>query len=136
LSAYVIDASALVEYLFRTSRGIAIAAAVENGEIHAPALIDVEFSSAVVRLLRRRAIDVERAADAIADLSEIPLTRHGHLALLPRVLSLRDNFSVYDATYVALCEAIDAALITADAKLARAVAAHTRIRVTSSATRA
>ena len=34
----------------------------------------------------------------------MPLTRHGHQALLSRVLGLRSNFSAYDACYVALAE--------------------------------
>jgi predicted nucleic acid-binding protein len=38
----------------------------------------------------------------------LPLTRHGHQALLPRVLELRANFSAYDACYVALAERLRA----------------------------
>lgn len=37
------------------------------------------------------------------------------------MLSLRDNFSAYDAAYVALAERLDATLVTADQPLARAV---------------
>ena len=34
---------------------------------------------------------------------------------------LRDNLSAYDASYVALAEALDAVLLTADRRLAKAV---------------
>lgn len=34
--------------------------------------------------------------------------------------ALRDNVSAYDATYVALAEALDCPLLTADARLANA----------------
>ncbi len=65
----------------------------------------------------------ERAGAAIEDYLDMPLTRHGHQALLARVLALRENFSAYDATYVALAEGIGARFLTADESLARAVRA-------------
>jgi predicted nucleic acid-binding protein len=37
--------------------------------------------------------------------------------------SLRENVSAYDGVYVALAEVLDARLVTADRRLARAVAA-------------
>jgi predicted nucleic acid-binding protein len=45
------------------------------------------------------------------------------------MLQLRHNFSAYDATYVALAEQLDAELLTADQRLARAVRAHTSVLV-------
>ena len=40
--------------------------------------------------------------------------------LLGRIWELRGNVSAYDATYVAVAEALGATLVTADARLARA----------------
>ena len=40
--------------------------------------------------------------------------------LLSRIWELRDNVSAYDATYVAVAEALEAPLVTADGRLARA----------------
>lgn len=40
------------------------------------------------------------------------------VGLLARVWALRDNLSAYDATYVALAEAIGCELLTADSRLA------------------
>jgi predicted nucleic acid-binding protein len=62
-----------------------------------------------------------RAADAIEDYLDLPLFRHGHQALLGRVLQLRSNFSAYDAAYVALAEQLGGELLTVDDRLARAV---------------
>lgn len=42
------------------------------------------------------------------------------IGLLPRVWELRDNLTAYDATYVAVAEALDADLVTADQRLTRA----------------
>lgn len=49
--------------------------------------------------------------------------------LLGRVLELGANLSAYDAVYVALAEALDAALVAADERLASAVSAHTGVRL-------
>jgi predicted nucleic acid-binding protein len=124
----VVDASALVEYVLSTPRAAQWASLIQRRDVdlHMPALADVEFASAMVRLIVRRVITADRAVEALTDLAELPLNRHGHLALLPRVLSLRTNFSVYDACYVSLA---DAELITGDQKLATAVRRHTAVRV-------
>jgi predicted nucleic acid-binding protein len=50
----------------------------------------------------------------------IRIRRLPHGPLLPRIWTLRDNLTPYDAAYVALAEAIGATLLTADRKLARA----------------
>jgi predicted nucleic acid-binding protein len=68
----------------------------------------------------------------VADLLDLPIERYGHYALIPRIWELRENFSTYDAAYIALAEAIvepGAPLLTADARLARAAGAHTAVRV-------
>ena len=48
------------------------------------------------------------------------MERFGARGLLPRIWELRDSVSSYDATYVALAEALECALLTADGRLARA----------------
>lgn len=119
----VADASALVEYLFGTPRAGAIAAIVEadDVELHAPALCDIEMAAAVRRSLLSNRLAENRAAEALFDYLDLPLTKHGHSALIARVIQLRQNFSAYDATYVALAERLNAELLTADDALGRAV---------------
>ena len=68
-----------------------------------------------------RRLSARRAADALEDYLDLPVFRHGHQALLGRVLQLRSNFSAYDAAYVALAEQLNGDLLTADDALARAV---------------
>lgn len=46
-----------------------------------------------------------------------------------RMLELRDNFSPYDATYVALAEQLRGELLTSDGRLARSVRTFTRLSV-------
>jgi predicted nucleic acid-binding protein len=65
-----------------------------------------------------------RAGEAIADLLDLPIERYPHNILVPRVWELRENLSAYDASYVALAEAVTdepVPLLTADARLAKAV---------------
>jgi predicted nucleic acid-binding protein len=74
--------------------------------------------------LRRRELTAERAAEALANYLALPMTRHRHAPLLARVLELRENFTVNEASYVALAERLTAPLVTLDRRLAAAVARH------------
>jgi predicted nucleic acid-binding protein len=94
-----------------------------------PALCDIEVTAGLRRALIRKALSDQRAADAVEDYLDLPLSRHGHQGLLPRILELRANFSASDATYVALAERLGAELLTADDRLGRAVRAQTEIAV-------
>lgn len=98
-------------------------------DLHVPALCDVEVTAGLRRALLRRALSPQRAALAVEDYLDLPLTRHGHQSLLRRILDLRMNFSVYDATYVALAEQLGATLLTADQGLTRAARSHTRLAI-------
>lgn len=98
-------------------------------DLHVPALCDVEIASGLRSLSLRRALPDERAVEAVEDYLDLPLTKHGHASLLPRIFALRANFSAYDATYVALAESINAPLLTSDDRLARAVESHTGVEL-------
>jgi predicted nucleic acid-binding protein len=74
-------------------------------------------------------LDERRAQLALEDLRVLRLERVPHGLLLSRCWELRDNLTVYDAAYVALAEALDATLLTADARLARESAAHCEIEL-------
>ena len=128
----VVDAGAVVDLLLRRPLGDAVRRALEDedDDLHAPALLDLEVLSAARRLLAAGNLDVERAEQAVEDLVALPVLRHGHLPLLQRVWGLRENMTPYDAAYVALAEGLgsDAALLTLDRRLARAVSSHTDVR--------
>ena len=53
-------------------------------------------------------------------IERLGLRRYPSRALWPRAWELRTNLTAYDALYVALAEQLDAPLLTADARLARA----------------
>lgn len=127
----VVDASALVEYLLGSEQGQQIAPLITEPKrvLHVPALCDVEVAAALRRALRSNALSSSRAGEAVEDYIDLPLVKYGHETLIPRVLSLRENFTAYDATYVALAERVGAPLLTGDLRLASATSAHTDLTV-------
>lgn len=83
----------------------------------APHLMDVEVTQALRRLTAGGAVTIEEAWSMIRLLTELPIERHPHRALLPRVFDLRENVTAYDGLYLALAEMVDRPLLTADAAL-------------------
>jgi predicted nucleic acid-binding protein len=118
----VVDASALLEVLLQTARARRIEARLfAAGEsLHAPHLIDVEVAQVLRRYAAMGAMDAARAEQALRDLDDLPLSRYAHGMFLPRIWSLRDNLTAYDAAYVALAESLPGPLLTCDRRLARA----------------
>jgi predicted nucleic acid-binding protein len=119
----VIDASVLVPAL--TGRGEHYRRAIEamsGTELAAPELVDLEVVSALRRMVRSAVMSDPQALAVLNELAVIPLARASHLPFATRVWELRNNLSAYDASYVALAEALDASLLTADARLASAPA--------------
>jgi predicted nucleic acid-binding protein len=129
----VIDASALTELLLgrRAADKIAGHLAAHDYQMHAPHLLDIEVASALRRVVTLKVASADRASGALEDLLDLPIERHRHDVLLPRVWQLRKNFSAHDAAYVALAEALSdegVPLLTADARLARAAHKHADVR--------
>lgn len=101
-------------------------------DLHAPHLLDLEVAHALSRLARRSIITQDRARDAVLDLIELNITRYPHDVLLERVWDLRHNVSAYDAAYITLAEALDAPLITCDARLTRSSGHGARVELLGS----
>jgi len=127
----VVDASAALDYLLAAGAFERIAArfATPAESLHAPHLLDVEVAHAVRRLAMTRIISAARANEALEDMASLRLRRYPHTWLLPRMWQLRSNMSAFDAAYVALAEALDASLVTADGSLARAPGHDARIEL-------
>ena len=118
----VADASAVIEFLLGSRRGRAAERAFSEAEggLQAPALLDVEVAQAVRRLASAGVVTDARGRATLELLQAMPLRRHVMAPLLPRIWVLRDNLSAYDASYVALAEALDCPLVTFDKRIASA----------------
>ena len=99
------------------------------GDLSAPDLVDVE----TVAVLRKRwlagTITQRRFSTAIEDLGLINIDRYPTLPLMRRAFELRANLTSYDATYVALAEALGCELVTGDGRLGNAPGPKCAIRV-------
>jgi|GraSoiStandDraft_1057264.scaffolds.fasta_scaffold00412_4 predicted nucleic acid-binding protein len=92
----------------------------DDESLHAPHLIDPEVLQAVRRSVLAGFVTPDLADTAVREYLDIRLTRHPQDFLLERAWQLRQNFTVYDAMYVALAEVLEAPLVTLDAGLAKA----------------
>lgn len=122
----VVDASALAEYLIASPVGIRVRQFLEQSgaDLHIPHLAVVETTSVLRSWVRRGDLSESRAAGALQDLVAFPARRWPVEPMLEQVWELRDNVTAYNATYLALAEALDAELLTGDARLARAIQAR------------
>ena len=127
----VIDASAFLEVLLNRAASGRIAEILfeRSRSLHAPHLIDLEISQVIRRQTRLGLMRPDRALIAVNDLANFPIARYPYNHLFERIWELRENFTAYDAAYVALSEALDAPLNTRDAKIAMASGHRARIEL-------
>ena len=118
----VVDASALLEVLLQTPASEKVSERLwgQNESLHAPHLLDLEVTQVLRRYTLSGEMDANRGGQALEDFADLNLNRYPHDVFLPRIWSLRQNLTAYDAAYIALAEALEAPLITRDAALARA----------------
>jgi predicted nucleic acid-binding protein len=119
----VVDASVLADFLLgRSEATTAVVDALRGDDgqpLHAPEIVEPETLNALRRLVSSRRLSEDRGAEAVADLGAVRLVRHPHTPLRERVWELRHELTAYDASYLALAEALeDPLLLTGDAGLA------------------
>jgi predicted nucleic acid-binding protein len=100
----------------------------------APELVDLEVVAVWRRHVAAKLMPVRRAASALTDLADLPLRRSPHRPFLHRIWELRHVVTPCDAAYVALAEALDAVLVTGDARLSDASGIHCDIETIEPAT--
>lgn len=111
----------------------AVAALLNDGQarerlagerVWAPEVIDVEVVNGLRSCLTQGRIDGAAAQVAFTAWQGLGIRRVSVRGLLPRVWELREVLDTAGASYVALAEALDCAVVTADAKLSAITAAR------------
>lgn len=126
----VCDASAIVTVLLDSGvAGTWLADRLADVELYAPALLPFECSNVVRRHELGGVISADQAAQAHADLVDLPVVLFPYEVVARRVWELRRNLTSYDAAYVAVAELLDAPLITLDRRLAGAPAIDCSVEI-------
>ncbi|WP_051425763.1 type II toxin-antitoxin system VapC family toxin [Jiangella gansuensis] len=110
----VVDATIWVDRLCGTLPE-ELAALIRAEGCAAPAHVDFEVGSGLLRLERRGMLAAGRAAVLIEEFSRHPVERIGQAQDFVRATGLLDNSSYADALYLALAERLDCPLLTSDA---------------------
>jgi predicted nucleic acid-binding protein len=128
----VVDAAALTNALiYADERGrTARDTLSRDTEWAAPEHWKAEVFAAVRGLALGHKVGQEQALRAIDRLPRLGVDHVSLDSLLPRMWQLRANISGYDAAYVALAEARQLTLVTADRRLARAATQYCRVELT------
>lgn len=113
----VVDASAALSALLNADQA---RRELAGQQLHVPHLIDSEVANGMRRRVGAGEITTEAAWRALRVWQRLGMTRYAVFGLLHRVWELRENVSAYDASYVALAEALETTLLTADGRLSQA----------------
>lgn len=122
----VIDASAAVVGLLNDGDARAL---LSREAVACPHLADAEVVHALRAQVLRGAVGADDGQRAVEAWARLGVQRFGVSGLLGRVWELRANLTAYDATFVALAESLEVALITADRRLAGATGPRCPITV-------
>jgi predicted nucleic acid-binding protein len=126
----VIDTSGVVDYLLGFGAAHEVERLIEaEGELAAPDVLVFEVIAVLRRLYLRGELTEDRAAAAIADLGDVPLTIFPSMPLRERVWGMRANLTAADALFVALAQQLSESLATKDRALAAAVASEALLDV-------
>ncbi|MGM7698402.1 type II toxin-antitoxin system VapC family toxin [Microbacterium sp. A84] len=122
------DASIVLDHLLG-DLDAAVSGRIDSADLAAPDLLDVEVASALRGLWLGRKVNTGRLHATVDDLAHFEASRYSSSMLIPRAMQLRENLSTYDATYVALAELLECALLTRDRRIADAPGIRCAVQV-------
>lgn len=125
----VVDSSAIVHALVDVQVNPELLVVLGEEELCAPHLLDFEVASALRGHVLGRKLTAGRGQDALADYADLRIVRYDGAGLLPEIWRIRDDFTCYDAAYIALSIGLDAPLVTSDDKLSEAARLGVDVRV-------
>lgn len=134
MTSVVVDASVAVKWCLPSARKELVAEAQEllaSSERHeirflVPDLFWIELANALWKAVRRGETSMDNAAAALAFVRDLGIITAPSLEIVPEALSLaaRQGRTVYDSLYVVLATQSKSEMITADERLAHALASR------------
>lgn len=134
MTSVVVDASVAVKWCLPSLREELVAQAEEllassrreEVQFLVPDLFWVELANALWKAVRRNEISSNNAASAISFMRDLDIATVPSIDIVPQALDLAISHgrTVYDSLYVALAMQSKSDLITADERLANALAAR------------
>lgn len=116
---YVIDASVAIKWFVPEIHSDAALRAQRRGtHLHSPAFMVLELGNVLAKKIRRNELTPEDGETILRELKRLPLQHHADARLFAAAyqLALDTRRSLYDCLYLALAEAIDGLMVTADHK--------------------
>jgi len=125
MSAIVLDASVRIK-LYRNEAGSRRAVnAVKKAEaLLAPDLLWAEAGNILWKYARREELDADAAEAILREMLQMPVAVTPSMDLLPQAFEIATEYdrTVYDSLYLALAVRAEAVMLTADQRLANALA--------------
>ena len=119
MNRYVVDASVVIKwFLPEIHSEAALRLHRSSARLHVPAFVSLELGNVLAKKIRRGELARAEGDVILKELKHLPLQYHADEQLFPAAyqLALDTQRSVYDCLYLALAEAIDGVMITADHK--------------------
>lgn len=119
MSRYVVDASVAIKWFVpEIYSDAALHVHRLRARLHVPAFIKLELGGVLAKKIRRGELTRTEGETILKELTHLPLQRHPDDRLFPAAfqLALDTRRSLYDCLYLALAEAVNGAVITADQK--------------------
>jgi predicted nucleic acid-binding protein len=127
VSAFVVDASVVLKWFVPEIHSEAARRLLSaEHEFMSPDLLFPEIGNVIWKKVRRGELTADEGEKLTADVSRVAVETVATRGLMvdAHALAITTGLTVYDAMYLALAVRLETALITADEKLARTVAAH------------
>ena len=126
MTRYVVDASVGIKWFLPEIHSEAASRLSSfKASLHVPAFFHLELGNVLSKKIRRDELAPEEAEAILKELQRVPLQKHSNERLINPAfaLALETKRSLYDCLYLALAEAIDGQVVTADRKLCASLAA-------------
>lgn len=125
MTCYVVDASVGIKWFLPEIHSEAAGRLpLLKASLHVPAFFHLEIGNVLSKRIRRNELAPEEGEAILKELQRVPLQKHSNERLMRPAFALahQTRRSLYDCLYLALAEAVDGQVVTADRKLCSSLA--------------